>query len=121
MALPKQVPLDIENQNSGVTKGHYERWRQKLHERVSEIAEEEDLSFGMLALLLVDLGITSYMIEYVTSTSKPSVGGLKLDLDRFQREIDDYIRGCKRDADRFIESSKGLFEVLEAELRKDES
>ena len=34
--------------------------------------------------------------------AKPSGGGLKLDLDRFRREIDSVIRAAKKDADRFI-------------------
>jgi hypothetical protein len=119
MALPKQIPFDIDNPNHAA-EGDYERWREKMYQRVSEIAEEEDISFGALALLLVDLGISSRMIEYVAATPKPSVGGLKLDLDRFRREIDDYFRGCKRDAEDFLHSSHALFEAAAREAGKDE-
>ena len=48
------------------------------------------------------------MIDYLATTPKPSGSGLKLDLDRFRREIDDYVRDCKRDADDFVRSSREL-------------
>jgi hypothetical protein len=42
------------------------------------------------------------------SVAKPSVGGLKLDLDRFGRAADDLIRDMKKDANEFIEDAKAL-------------
>ena len=105
MGQPKQMPLDIEDWSVSFDED-YARWREGLYLRISEFAEEHDLSFAMLALLLVDLGITSKQIDYLATTAKPSGSGLKFDLDRFRREIDEYIRDCKRDADYFIRSSK---------------
>jgi hypothetical protein len=119
MALPKQIPFDIDNPNHG-SEDDYQRCREKLYLGVTEIAQEEDLSFETLALLLVDLGIFSRMIEYVATTPKPSAGGLKLDLDRFRREIDDFVRGCKRDAEDFISSSHGMLVEAARETGKDE-
>jgi hypothetical protein len=110
MTQAKQIALDIDLEEAADR--DYTRWREGLYARISEFADEHELSFGMLALLLVDLGVSSRMIDYLATTAKPSASGLKLDLDRFRREIDEYMRGSKRDADNFILASKDLIAEL---------
>jgi hypothetical protein len=92
----------------------YERLRNRLSVQIGQIADEEDISSAMLALLLIDLGVTHRMLDYVLSVEKPSASGLKLDLDRFRREIDEYMRGSKKSADEFVTRAK---EALAAEER----
>ena len=87
-----------------------------LHARVSEFAEEHDLPVGALSPLLLDLGVTSRMMDYVLSVEKPSGSGLKLDLDRMRREVDHFVRDCKRHADEFVDHSKDVLHEAQAEL-----
>jgi hypothetical protein len=92
--------------DEGAARTEYERLRQGLQEAISDFADEEDISHAYLALLLLDLGVTSRMVDYVLSVEKPSGSGLKLELDRFRREIDDFLRSSKNSAEKFVAVSK---------------
>lgn len=77
-----------------------------LFQRINEFAEEEDVADELLPLLLLRLSLTMRMVAYAATVAKPSGGGLKLDLDRFRRDIEDLIRETKKDADRFIAQAR---------------
>jgi hypothetical protein len=97
----------------------FDRLTEILSERVFEFAEEEEVDDEQLSPLLLRLALSSRMVAYAAGTAKPSGGGLKLDLDRFRREIEDLIRAAKKDADHFIKQAR---ESLAAdELGEDES
>jgi hypothetical protein len=93
----------------------YERMREMLDAHLSEFAEEHDLSLGAVSLMLFDIGASMRMSDYVLSVEKPSVSGLKLDLDRCQRELDDLLRDCKRGAEEFVSTSKAMLREMEME------
>ena len=84
----------------------FDRLTEILFERIVEFAEEEDVADELLSPLLLRLSLTSRMVAYTAATAKPSTGGLKLDLDRFRRDIEDLIRATKKDADRFIAQAR---------------
>jgi hypothetical protein len=107
MAGPDQAQLDP-GEDGSEGPNEYDQLREQLNQQVSRFAEEHDLSFNDVSLLLIDLGISSRMLEYVFSVEKPSGSGLKLDLDRLRREIEDYLRGCKRNADEFVREMKDI-------------
>jgi hypothetical protein len=92
---------------------------QMLLERVSEFAEEEDINDDALPLMLLNVAVTLRATAYPISVAKPSVGGLKLDLDRFGRAADDMIRELKKDANRFLEEAKAL--LAEEDSKQDET
>ena len=98
----------------------FERLRELLHARISEFADEHDVPDGMLSALLLDLAVTARMMDYTLSVEKPSASGLKLELDRMQRDIADFVRDCKRHADEFIEHSKDAIAQARAELEAEE-
>ena len=60
------------------------------------------------------------MIGYALETDKPSASGLKMDLDRFGREVDDCIRSAKKSADEFIDEAKDLRTEMEAEMEAED-
>ena len=97
----------------------FERMRELLHARISEFADEHDVPDGMLSALLLDLAVTARMMDYTLSMEKPSASGLKLELDRMQRDIADFLRDCKRNADEFIEHSKDAIAQARAELEEE--
>jgi hypothetical protein len=113
MSWPKDEQPDTDE---GDEDGEFERLRDMLHAHISEFAEEHDLPDGELSPLLLDLAVTSRMTDYVMSVAKPSGSGLKLDLDRLGREIEDFVRDCKRHSDEFVAHSKDVL----AEAAKDE-
>jgi hypothetical protein len=90
-----------------------------LFERVAEFAEDEDVGEEALPLLLLRLALTIRMMNYAESVAKPSGGGLKLDLDRFRRDIEDLVRELKKNADRFIAETREA--IAAAEPGEDET
>jgi hypothetical protein len=70
-------------------------------------------------MLLFRLSLTTRMMAYAQNAAKPSAGGLKLDLDRFGRDIETHLRESKKDADRFITEAKAS--IAAAEQDEDES
>jgi hypothetical protein len=84
----------------------FDRLTQLLSQHVVKFAEDEDIPDEMLSPLLLRIALTSRMVGYLASTAKPSAGGLKLDLDRFRRDVDDIIRETKKDAEEFIAHAK---------------
>ena len=97
----------------------FDRLTELLFQHVLEFAEEEEVGDEMLSPLLLRLSITSRMVAYAASAAKPSGAGLKLDLDRFRRDIDNLIRATKKDADGFI--ARAREEIAAAELDEDGS
>ena len=106
-----------EDENEAVD--DFDRLTDLLFQRIDAFAEEEDIADELLPLLLLRLAVTMRMVAYTATVAKPSGGGLKLDLDRFRRDIEDLIRETKKDADRFIAHARES--VAAAELDEDES
>ena len=68
-----------------------------------------------MSLVLLNLSVRLRMVGYALETEKPSASGLKLDLDRFRRELEGCIRAAKKDADRFITDAKAARAKAESE------
>ena len=94
----------------------FDRHGMALHQRVQDYADEHDLSDEMTSLLLLNISVRMRMVGYALETEKPSASGLKLDLDRFRREIDDCLRVAKKGADHFIAEAKVARAAAEREL-----
>ena len=97
----------------------FDRLTDILFQRVAEFAEEEGVADELLSPLLLRLSLTSRMMAYAATAARPSSGGLKLDLDRFRRDIEGLIRATKKDADGFIAQARES--MAAAELDEDES
>jgi hypothetical protein len=96
----------------------WEQLTHRLFKAVSDFADEENIDDETLPLMLLQISVTTRAMAYPMLVAKPSVGGLKLDLDRFGRAADDLIREYKKDAARFLEEAKAL---LAAEDQQDET
>ena len=86
-----------------------------LHELIQDYLDEHDLSDQMGCVILLGMCIRMRMIGYALNTEQPSASGLKMDLDRFRREIDDAMRAAKKGAEEFIEEAMVLREAAEDE------
>ncbi|MBB3771415.1 hypothetical protein FHS55_002014 [Angulomicrobium tetraedrale] len=93
----------------------YETHRSGLYDMIVAYADEHELGDGFLADIVADLGLSLRMVAYAAETEKPSIGGLRLDLDRFVRELGDSVREAKKQAPDFIAEAKAAREEEGAE------
>ncbi len=93
----------------------FERHRQAIYERISTFMDEEDLDEGYTALVLLDAVLRMRMTAYGLSVEKPSVAGLKMDLDRLRQEVDHYVREAKKGAEDFIAQVKKIRDEMAEE------
>ena len=91
-----------------------------LHQLVQDYMDEHDLSDQITSLILLNMSVRMRMVGYALETEKPSASGLKLDLDRFRREIDDCVRDAKKNADHFIAEAKEALAENEADDEPDD-
>jgi hypothetical protein len=98
----------------------FDRHGRAVHELVQDYLGEHEIPDSAGSVLLLQVALTLRMIGYATEVEKPSAGGLKLDLDRFRRDIDDAFRMAKRGAEEFIETSKVELEAARRELEEEE-
>jgi hypothetical protein len=77
-----------------------------LFVRLESFMDEQDIGDLYLADLLVDAVIRLRMGAYAAETEKPSVAGLKLDLERLRLDVEQAIRFAKKDAEDFIAEVK---------------
>jgi hypothetical protein len=90
-----------------------------LHQLIQGYMDEHDLSDEMTSLMLLDISVRMRMVGYALETEKPSASGLKLDLDRFRRDIDDCVHAAKKNADQFIAEAKTLRAEAENEIEEE--
>jgi hypothetical protein len=87
-----------------------------LHQLIQDYMDEHDVSDELGALLLLNISVRMRMVGYALETEQPSASGLRMDLDRFHREIGDCIRAAKKGAEEFIEEAMVLREAAEEEI-----
>ena len=86
-----------------------------LFDDIETFMDEEDVDDGTMADLLVDAAIRLRMSAYGVDTDKPSVAGLKMELDRMRTEIEQALREAKKDAEEYIANIKAIRAEEEAE------
>jgi hypothetical protein len=52
-----------------------------------------------------------HMAAYMSSVEKPSVAGLKMEIDRFSNDIQEMLREAKKGAAEFVEDYKAAAEA----------
>lgn len=81
---------------------HYRALRSIALDYIEEHAVPEDV----VSALLVDVAIELRKVGYVLETEKPSVTGLKLELDRWRADFDGVVRSHKKEAESFLEEMR---------------
>jgi len=94
----------------------FNRHSDAIFQFIEKYTAEHDLVEEMMSLVLLNLSIKLRMVGYGLYTEKPSVAGLKLDLDRFGHNVDDGVRAAKKDADRFIAEVKAARDAADNEM-----
>ena len=118
MAEKKDTPFDPEASDEE-NADDFDELTMEFHDHVEAFAQEHDVPDGVISLLALKESLVTRMLDYVVSVEKPSASGLKLELDRFRRDIDEIVRLAKKDAEEFVANAKDA--LVEAEKRSDES
>lgn len=84
----------------------YDEHREALFDMISDYADQHELEDGLLTGLMLDLAVSMRMLLYANGVEKPSASGLKLELDRFVKDVGDHIREVKKGAEDFINDVK---------------
>lgn len=95
----------------------YERRRKDLQEHILAFLDNEEIDEEYAIGMLLDLTIEMRMVAYAQSTERPSISGLKIDLDRFQGDVGNFVREAKKSAGDFIQAAL----VARAEAGLDDS
>ncbi len=86
-----------------------------VYELVSDYMDDLELSEGLMAHVLLNVGLNMRMVAYVMETDKPSTNGLKIDLDRLRGEFEMLVRESKKGAEDFIATAKAAIAAAETE------
>jgi hypothetical protein len=97
-----------------------ERHSAAIYELVNEYLDAHDIAPPLAVHMLTEMAIQLRMVSYALETERPSATGLKLDLDRFRREIDELLRHAKRGAQEFIGHAATAIAAAESEESEDE-
>ena len=108
--MPKQDQL-FDDAESAAFEAEQERHRSAIFDLISEYADEHGLDDAGMAYMLLEMAVSVRTVAYATETEKPSIAGLRLDLDRFFKDIAELIRESKRHADKTLRT---LADILAA-------
>jgi hypothetical protein len=97
----------------------FERHGLALYERVCAYMDEAEIGEAFVAALLLDAAIKMRMAAYGMGVENPSVAGLKLDLDRLRREVDDVVHQTKTGAEDYIRLVKQARAEAELEDKRE--
>lgn len=92
-----------------------DRHGREIHGLVTSYLDDHDIGEDAASQILLGLSLNLRMLAYGLGTEKPSATGLRLDLDRFAREVNDVIRESKKSAEAFVEDMKELLANEETE------
>jgi hypothetical protein len=92
----------------------FERHHQVIYDYLSDFMDEHEVDQLYVAEILMDIVLGLRMTAYGVTVENPSVAGLKLELDRLGRDLDDMVREAKKGAEGFIRETKALRAEAEA-------
>lgn len=86
-----------------------------IREMVLDYLDENDVDEGTAVFGLVEIALSIAMSGYVMSVDKPSVGGLRMALDRLGKDIADLVREAKKGSEDFLKETQAALEADEGE------
>ena len=115
-------PDDLHGDDPEVDKfvEEFERHRDAIYERILDYMDEVEINEGYVAQLLIDATIRMRMTAYGLGAEKPSVAGLKLDLDRLRNEVNVFVREAKKGAEEYIGHVKDMRAEVDAQEEDEE-
>ncbi len=86
-----------------------------IREMVLDYLDDNEVDEGTAVFGLIEIAVSIAMSGYVMSTDKPSVGGLRMALDRLGKDITDLLREAKKGSEEFLAETKAALEGEEGE------
>ncbi len=83
---------------------------EEIREMVLDYLEEHEVDEGTAVFGLIEIALSIAMSGYVMSVDKPSVGGLRMALDRLGKDVSDLIREAKKSAEEFLTETRAALE-----------
>lgn len=111
---------DVADDSEAESEALFRQDQTALFEALTGFMEERDMDEGELVPLLIDAVYHYRALGYVVATAKPSEGGLRMDLDRFRKLVDDVHRDYKKNAGEVVRSLVTVLDAIVTELDAEE-
>jgi hypothetical protein len=93
----------------------FDRHTKAIYQLVADYMDDLEIPEAMIAEVLLHMAVNMRMVAYAMEAEKPSVAGLKLDLDRLRGGMEQLVRESKKGAEAFIASAKAALSDSEKE------
>ncbi len=113
-------PSEMSEEDLAAFEEEQEELAEGLRDAVLDYVEENDVPEPTAVWALLELAVSMHMSGYASTVEKPSVQGLKMELDRLTTDVTDLIREAKKGAGEFIENYKTMLEENDDEEEEDE-
>jgi hypothetical protein len=110
---------DDEDEGFAEFADEFEQHTKAIYQLVADYMDDLEIPEVVIAEVLLHMAVNMRMVAYAMEAEKPSVAGLKIDLDRLRNEMDQLVRESKKGADAFIASAKSAIADAEKEARED--
>jgi ABC-type amino acid transport substrate-binding protein len=117
--MPKRDDLFEDDPDLAAFAEEFDKHREAFAEFITGYIDDTQIDDVVVVSLLIDATLRARMMAYAAAVEKPSVAGLKLDLDRLRAEIDEAIRYAKKNGEEFIQIAKRMRAETEAEDQPD--
>jgi hypothetical protein len=97
----------------------FEQHTKAIYQLVADYMDDLEIPEALIAEVLLHMAVNMRMVAYAMEAEKPSVAGLKLDLDRLRASMDQLVRESKKGAEAFIASAKAAITDAEKEAPDD--
>lgn len=81
-----------------------------IRDLVLDYLDEHEVDEGTAVFGLIEIALSIAMSGYAMSVDKPSVGGLRMALDRLSKDVSDLVREAKKGAEDFLAETKAALE-----------
>jgi hypothetical protein len=98
----------------------FEQHTKAIYDLVADYMDDLEIPEAVIAEVLLHMTVNMRMVAYVMEAEKPSVAGLKIDLDRLRGDMDQLVRESKKGAEGFIASAKSAIADAEKEAGEED-
>ena len=110
---------DDEDEGFAEFADEFEQHTKAIYQLVADYMDDLEIPEALIAEVLLHMAVNMRMVAYAMEAEKPSVAGLKIDLDRLRNEMDQLVRESKKGADAFIASAKSAIADAEKEAQEE--
>ena len=108
---------DDEDEGFAEFADEFEQHTKAIYQLVADYMDDREIPEAVIAEVLLHMAVNMRMVAYAMDAEKPSVAGLKLDLDRLRGEMDQVVRDSKKGAEAVIASARSAIADAEKEAR----